>query len=58
VTGGLNDFIAHAKYWVVEGELSPFDVSFKLNERRMAPHGYANPRETLKALKPELCETT
>lgn len=52
VTGLMNDFVAHAKFWLAEGELSPFDVSFKLNENPMAPHCYANPREVLKTLQP------
>lgn len=32
VTGPRNDLIFHAKVWLVEGELSPYDVGFKLNE--------------------------
>ena len=37
VTGLQNDFVAHAKYWLADGELSPYDVTFKLNETPMAP---------------------
>jgi len=36
VTGSMNDMIFHAKYWLIEGELSPCDVSFKLNEIPMS----------------------
>ena len=53
VTGLMNDFVAHAKLLLADGELSPYEVSFKLNETPMAPHRYANPREVLKSLQPE-----
>lgn len=53
VTGLMNEFVAHAKFWLAEGELSPYEVSFKLNEMPMAPHKYANPREVLKSLSVE-----
>ena len=52
VTGLTTDFVAMAKIWLCEGELSPFEVAFKLNENPMAPHRYANPREVLKTLQP------
>ena len=32
VTGSMNDLIDHATAILAEGELSPFDVGFKLNE--------------------------
>lgn len=32
VTGSINALIAHAAVWLAEGELSPFDVGFKLND--------------------------
>jgi len=50
VTGSMNDMIFHAKIWLIEGGLSPFDVGFKLNEIPMSPLGYANPREAFKSL--------
>jgi Domain of unknown function (DUF6933) len=53
VTGLQNDFVAHAKFWLAERELSPYEVSFKLNETPMAPHSYANPLDVLKSLHPE-----
>ena len=31
VTGSMNDLIYHAQMWLTEGDLSPFDASFKLN---------------------------
>ena len=53
VIGSMNDLIYHAKVWLTEGDLSPHDASFKLNGIPMSTLGYANPRETLKALEPE-----
>jgi hypothetical protein len=50
VNGSMNDLTYHAKVWLTEGELSPHDVSFKLNEIPMSALGYANPRETFKSL--------
>jgi hypothetical protein len=50
VTGSMNDLIFHAKVWLTEDELSPHDVSFKLNEIPMSALGYANPREAFKSL--------
>lgn len=49
VTGSINDLVNCAKAWLTEGELSPHDVSFKLNEMPMSAIGYAYPREALKA---------
>ena len=54
VTGSMNELVYHAKMWLSEGDLSPHDVAFKLNEIPMSPLGFANPRETLKSLRPEL----
>lgn len=54
VTGSMNDLIFHAKVWLADGELSPHDVSFKLNEIPMSALGYANPREAFKALEVKL----
>ena len=51
ITGSMNDFVYHAKMWLIDGNLSPFDVSFKLNEIPMSYLDYANPREVFKLLK-------
>jgi hypothetical protein len=51
VTGSMNDLIVHAKLWLTVGELSPHDVSFKLNEMPMSALGYANPREIFNSLR-------
>ena len=53
VTGSMNDMIYHAQMWLIEEELSPFDVGFKLNEIPMSALGYGNPRETFKKLAEE-----
>jgi hypothetical protein len=53
----MNDMIYHAKMWLIERELSPFDVGFKLNEMPMSalvgPNGrkYANPKDVFKELR-------
>jgi len=56
VTGSINDLIVHATAWLKEGELSPFDVGFKLNEipftrlARFGHDGYGRPRDAFKAM--------
>lgn len=52
VTGSMNDMIFHAKMWLIEEELSPHDVGYKLNEIPMSAltnsegRKYAKPRES------------
>ncbi len=53
ITGSMNDLVYHAQMWLTEGDLSPNDTSFKLNEIPMSANGYANSRETLKTLELE-----
>lgn len=50
VTGSMNDMIYHAQMWLIEQDLSPFDVGFKLNEMPMSALGYANPKDAFKKL--------
>jgi hypothetical protein len=55
VTGSMNDLIRHATYWLAEGDVSPFDVGFRLNDIPMsalASSGsvYGKPREAFRAL--------
>ena len=56
VTGSMNDMIYHAKFWLLEREMSPFDVGTKLNEMPMSAlkdansGGYGIPREAFKLL--------
>ncbi|GAG07330.1 unnamed protein product, partial [marine sediment metagenome] len=48
------DMIYHAQMWLTEGDLSPHDTSFKLNDIPMSalgkPRGYQKPREAFKLL--------
>ena len=39
-----------AQFWLIERELSPFYVGFKLNEIPFSSSNYGNPREEFKAL--------
>jgi len=56
VTGSMNELIMHATEWLVEGELSPFDIGFRLNDillsaiARDKAEAYRNPREAFKTL--------
>ena len=50
VTASMNDLIFHAKAWLIEGELSPFDVACKLNDIPLSSLKFAKPREVFKAL--------
>jgi hypothetical protein len=49
VTGSMNDLIRHARYWLAQGDVSPFDVGLKLNEIPMSALQYVSPREAFKA---------
>ena len=56
VTGSMNELINHATSWLIEGEMSPHDVGFKLNDillsalARSKSDFYWKPREVFKAL--------
>lgn len=56
VTGSMNELIASATLWLSEGEMSPFDVGFRLNDILISSlpgpdgRGYGNPKEAFKAL--------
>jgi hypothetical protein len=50
VTGSMNDLICCAKDWLVDEQLSPRDVSIRVNETPMSSIGYAYPREAFKAM--------
>jgi len=50
VTGSMNDMIQCEKIWLIDEELSPFDVGFKLNEMPMSALGYAKPKDAFKRL--------
>jgi hypothetical protein len=50
VTGSMNDLVVHAKLWLTEDELSPFDVGFKLNDIPFSSLKFVKPREAFKAM--------
>ena len=55
VTGSMNDLTKHAAYWLAEGDQSPFDVGFRLNDIPMSMlasggSAYGKPREAFRAL--------
>ena len=56
VTGSMNELIVHATALLVEGELSPFDVGFRLNEVLLSAlaasetEKYGTPREAFKSM--------
>ena len=56
VTGSVNELIKFAEHWLVEGEISPHDVGFKLNDILLSAlatgksHGYGKPNEAFKRL--------
>ena len=53
VLGSINDLVLQAKFHLIEGELSPFDASFRLNETPMSFLEHSNPREVFRSLKVE-----
>jgi hypothetical protein len=52
----MNDLIAHATAWLVEGELSPFEVGSRLNDVLLsalaasAREKYGTPRRAFKSM--------
>jgi hypothetical protein len=56
VTGSMNDLINHATYWLVEDDLSPHDLGFRLNDTLLSAlatdksRGYGKPNEAFKLL--------
>lgn len=51
VTGSMNELEFMAKIHLENGELSPFDVGFKLNDVPLSAIDYAMPREAFKRLR-------
>jgi len=55
-TGSLNELTKFAKLWLTPGDISPFDVGFRLNDLLMsavAPskkEGYGKPNEAFRAM--------
>jgi hypothetical protein len=60
VTGSMNDLIFQAKVYMTDTDISPFDVSFKLNEVPMSYLGYEHPRRVFLGMmdKGRECERT
>jgi hypothetical protein len=56
ISWSMNDLINHAKAWLTESELSPFDVGFKLNEVLLSAlaenesSSYGKPQEAFRTL--------
>jgi hypothetical protein len=56
VTGSMNDLIRHAAAWLAEGDVSPFDVGFRLNDILLSALAggdsspYGKPRDAFRAL--------
>lgn len=56
VTGSMNELVAEAKLWLVEEDLSPHDVGFKLNDTLLSRLGdgparkHRTPSDTFKLL--------
>lgn len=51
VTGSMNDLIFNAQTILTESEISPYDVSFKLNEMSMSYLKYDTPRDAFGKMK-------
>jgi hypothetical protein len=55
VTGSMNELVATATLWLADGDLSPYDVGFRINDLLLSSlagprDGYGKPREAFKAL--------
>ena len=52
----MNDLINHAKAWLAESDITPFEVGFRLNDillsalARSESFPYGKPRESFKAM--------
>ena len=57
VTGSMNELVMEAQMYLVEDDMSPHEVGFKLNETPLSvlgkPCGYDKPREVFKRLAPD-----
>ena len=50
VTGSMNDLVFQAKVYLIEVQLSPFEVSSRLNESPMSYLNYDRPKDELQKL--------
>lgn len=51
VTGSMNDLISQAKYYLEDEDVSPYDLSLKLNEMPFSYINHISPREAFSRLK-------
>lgn len=51
VTGSMNDLIFNAKYYLEDEDISPYELSFKLNEMPLSYIEYKSPRDAFSKLK-------
>ena len=58
VTGSMNEFVFEAKWHLIEDELSPYDVSFRLNGTLMSYLEYRRPREAFQSMAQRLSGQT
>lgn len=56
VIGSMNDLVYHAKFHLIERQMSPFDTSLLLNDMPMSCLKYDNPREAFLKLEPSESE--
>jgi hypothetical protein len=50
VTGGITDMVRLATLWLADGDISPFDLGFKLNDVPFSSLPHVRPREEFKAI--------
>ena len=50
VTGSMNELVKVARFFMMDDDMSPFDVSFRLNEIPMSQLKYMHPREAFMAM--------
>jgi len=51
VIGSMNDLVFQAKTYLREGTISPYEVSFKLNQTPLSILQYANPKEAFRTMR-------
>ena len=51
VTGSMNELVMYAKTILSDEEMSPYDLSFKLNDYLMSYIDYARPREAFEKME-------
>jgi hypothetical protein len=54
VTGSMNDLVFQAKWHLIRDEISPYDLSFRLNEVPMSYLKYQHPRDAFQSMRQKL----